>query len=376
MSIRELSKSYFSGFFEIFHFQDNSIGTNLLAIAKIASYLTVLLPAIMLVTYAASSCCLKGRVKENKNQDEVKQNQKISNVFEKNTSNSNMEPKKETHLEEKKITKIDSPHDEEDKFKQQKIKEDKNSENILKKDPLTEVKIESKPTAFKPYTLTYTLEMEGVSDEDRHKEIKVSDSNNESSWLIPNLSKLLNENHLRALVDGLPGLLCKEDLLKENKALEPYKKAFDIIHKKGSDFYLYPKIFKSEPQKDEIVRTEYTSGVVEEFKTIDNNRERHREGVRRFPNGTIEKGEFELEGINLVKGYRLENGEYTFSAPKGVTLFKDSEGKELCLSEIDIDGKKEFAVFNNLKGVKFVKNFPIIWNFCSLLIKIMCVAIG
>lgn len=62
MRVTELCKSYFSGFQEISNYRNNTNAINALAMAKILSYFTVVIPAIFAVVYVAASLC--GRVKE------------------------------------------------------------------------------------------------------------------------------------------------------------------------------------------------------------------------------------------------------------------------------------------------------------------------
>lgn len=226
----------------------------------------------------------------------------------------------------------------------EKSVEEKKTETLKEKDSVISVeKIENKELAqpFEPYTLEYLLELDGECEKDRHKENKICDVDSEKQ-IIEYLSNHVNEKHKRIWVDdGLPGLSHTNKLPTDKiKELEPYEKAFDIVPR-GSCcvFFLCPKIVERKQHEDGIVKTTYLSGVIEELKTVDNDRY----GVRIFPNGIIEKGKFSLEdGEPLEEGYRLENGKHIFYSPHWITTFQLKDDK-LYLAEIDIDGKKEIV---------------------------------
>lgn len=60
MELIDVCESYFSGFRDIYNFRNNDSCTNSLAVLKIISYFTVLIPLVFAVGYGAAS--LSGRV--------------------------------------------------------------------------------------------------------------------------------------------------------------------------------------------------------------------------------------------------------------------------------------------------------------------------
>lgn len=321
MSILDISKKYFSP-----DILSKDVGTKILAGAQILSYFTVVVPLIFVLIYAAASCCLRGRVKEKLKSDPTD---------EKVISEANKKGLRDELLDMK------------DTLTHAPDKQENNNEKAINK-----VQAE-KSSIFKTYTFKYEI--------DNKKHFAEIQNSEDEKKIIDTLLKHVNDKHTSINISHFP---YPEKIDCDNPELpKAYTKNFEINEKRYTDyrnaspttcsFVLQPKTKISGFNK-KILKVEYHSGVVEELTKQDEGYV----GVRRFPDGTLEKGEFVhntiRNGIKLfTKGYRLQNGKYTFINPLLLGKMTNNEVTNLFLAEINDDTRTALFMVENISEKEY-----------------------
>ena len=141
------------------------------------------------------------------------------------------------------------------------------------------------------------------------------------------------------------------------KAIKTFKQFFEVeseSYNNGSyQCFVSSKIKESlnHADKDRFKTTTiYENGVKEEFISTDVYDVTN--GVRYFPDGTVEKGEFHLENscFQLFKGYCFKNGEYTFYRGGGLLGSEKNEDLNFVEIETDSTGQRELLILQKANG--------------------------
>lgn len=128
---------------------------------------------------------------------------------------------------------------------------------------------------------------------------------------------------------------------------------FSISKYRNRTIVIQPKPIKSENGDDGKVWRFYANGISEVFLLIDHGYA----GIRIFPDGKQEKGEFHRESGKLISGYRIEiDKRIEFINPKSFASYKEASEK----SEFEIhDVEGRLVVLEKTYGEDYWSNYAI-----------------